>query len=135
MCCPYFIPARRHAADLWPHRRRLPLGEGFTGCCSAPGHEGETPADSELKDCNLGYAPCFRLPPERACDAIRFSIARDAGPKMEILYVCEVDHLPGECGTIEFSRDTGIWTNPHGEARIQSKAECFLKACLNRRKG
>ena len=39
------------------------------------------PTDEELKlFCNLGYASnCSRLPQERACDAVRFGIARDTG--------------------------------------------------------
>lgn len=132
MCCPYFMPTGSHEAALWPHRQRLPLGDGFNGCCSAPGHEGEVPTDTELKDCNLGYAACFRLPSERVADAIRFCVACDAGQEIEILYVSELSYLPRESGRLRFSRETRTWLSSHRDDRIQRKAECVLRAYLDR---
>ncbi len=35
MACPYFIPAEVHEREFWPHRERLPLGDGFAGRCAA----------------------------------------------------------------------------------------------------
>lgn len=132
MCCFYFIPGKPRPAE-WPHPRRLPLGDGFAGCCSAPAHEGEQPSDEELRQCNLGYARCRRLPPGRAADAVRFAIGRDAGGELEIAYVCELNYLPGSHGKLLFSRAASAWVSPHGDARIQHQAECFLETYLHRR--
>ncbi len=78
MACPYFMPTSRHEEELWAHRQRLSLGDGFAGCCTAPGRNGCAASDAELKDlCNLGYASaCEHLPAERLADAVRFVIAR-----------------------------------------------------------
>jgi len=132
MCCFYFIPRKRQPAG-WTHPQRLPLGDGFEGCCSAPGHDGELPSDQELKQCNLGYARCPRLPLERAADAVRFAVGRDTGEELEIAYVCESNHLPGDHGKLIFSRAASAWLAPHGEMRIQCKAECFAQPYLERR--
>src|SRR6185369_15982418 len=71
LACPYFVPENRCDAELWPHRARLPLGDGYEGHCSAPGHEGALPTQEELKSaCNLGNACCERLPADRALDAV-----------------------------------------------------------------
>jgi hypothetical protein len=132
MCCPYFIPCQRYRGDLLPWRQRLPLGDCFDGRCSAPGHEGEQPDDEELKQCNLGYARCRRLPAGRTADAIRFCVARDSGATLRILYSTELNHLPGEHGVLEFSRATSTWLNSHQDERFQRRAECFLAAYLSR---
>jgi hypothetical protein len=132
MSCFYFIPGKRRQAE-WVHPQRLPLGDGFEGCCSAPGHEGAQPGDQELKQCNLGYARCPRLPAERAADAVRFGIGRDTGGELEIAYVCELNYLPGSHGTLVFSRPASAWLSAHADARIQRKAECFLDSYLQRR--
>ena len=81
MACPFFMPTSKLEDGGWLHPSRLPLGGGWTGHCSAPGHEGAEPTNQELRElCNLGYAAsCPRLPKERAYDAVRFSIARDCG--------------------------------------------------------
>lgn len=135
MCCPYFVPNQHRAGELWPWRRRLPLGDGFLGCCSAPGHEGEEPDEEALKQCNLGYARCVWLPAVRLADAVRFSVESDSGVAVRILYVMELNHLPGEHGTLEFSRATSSWLTAHPDERLQRKAECFLAAYLSRRQG
>jgi hypothetical protein len=132
MCCFYFIPDKRQPAG-WRHPQRLPLGDGFAGCCSAPGHDGEQPSDEELQQCNLGYARCRRLPPGRAADAVRLGIGRDSGGRLEIAYVCELNYLPASHGTLVFSRAASAWLSAHGDARIQRKAECFLETHLQRR--
>jgi hypothetical protein len=132
MCCPYFIPQERHDADLWPWRRRLPLGDAFRGCCSAPGHQREQPDDEALGQCNLGYALCAWLPAERTADAVRFSVSRDAPEILRILYATELNHAPAESGVLEFSRATSTWLNAHRDERLQRQAECYLAAYLSR---
>jgi len=135
MCCPYFMPSRRHDAELWPWRQRLPLGDGYLGLCSAPGHQGEQPDDEALKQCNLGYARCPWLPADRMADAVRFSIADDAPSRLRILYAIELNHAPGECGVLEFSRATGTWLQHDRDERFLRQADCFVSAYLRRRCG
>jgi hypothetical protein len=133
MPCPFFLPTEKFEAIALPHRARLPLGDGWSGQCTAPGHEGFTPNAQELADlCNLGYAnQCSRLPAERRWDAIRFGVARDAGSSISLTYVCEAGHCPVEHGTLEF--DGSRWTVPHCDTRLQRMAECYLEVYLSRR--
>ncbi len=133
MACPYFQPTQRCATPLWPHPPRLPLGDAWTGRCTAPGHEGAHPTDAELKDgCNLGYARCPRLPRQRSCDAVRFILVRDRDRKLAIQYVCEIAHAPGPHGMLEFDTGLGRWTVSHPDPRLQKLAECYLDSYLRR---
>lgn len=127
----------------WLHASRLPLGCGWSGRCSAPGHEGEIPSNDELRDfCNLGYAEgCGRLPPERPWDAVRFA-ARRVGSEGEngdrarihLRYICERGHCPAEHGVLEFDPIREQWANPHRDDRVQRMAECFLASYLEKKK-
>jgi hypothetical protein len=132
MACPYFLPQERIANPPWPHPSRLPLGDGWTGYCTAPGHEGVRPSDDELREgCNLGYArECPRLPQQRSFDAVRFSLARDRGQVLSVQFVCEIAHSPGEHGMLEFDSATGRWSRSHADARIQRMAECYVDSYL-----
>ena len=134
MACPYFLPRERIANSPWPHPARLPLGDAWTGHCTAPGHEGARPSDRELREgCNLGYArACPRLPRQRSCDAVRFSLARDRDRKLSVQFVCEIAHAPGEHGMLEFDAATGRWSAAHPDARIQKMAECYVDSYLHR---
>jgi len=116
---------------------RLPLGCGWRGCCTVPGHVGETPTDRELQDfCNLGYAEkCPRLPRERSYDSVRFdarSAGNEAKSRVRIRFVCERGHLPAGNGFLEFDLDRRVWTLQHPESTIQRKAECFIESYLKR---
>ena len=134
MACPYFFPLERIENPPWPHPARLPLGDGWTGHCTAPGHEGAQPTEEELQDgCNLGYArACPRLPRQRLCDAIRFSLARDRDHKLTVQFVCEIGHAPAEHGMLEFDAAAGRWSSRHEDARIQKMAECYLHSYRRR---
>ena len=135
MACPFFMPTAKFEDGAWRHRPRLPLGDGWRGHCTAPGHEGVHPSDEELKEfCNLGYARgCQRLPQRRHADAVRFSPGRDAEGKVQLFYVCEVDHGPGEHGTLEYDSVLGRWNSAHPDTRIQKMADCYLDAYLLRK--
>ena len=135
MACPFFMPTSKLEDGGWLHPSRLPLGGGWTGHCSAPGHEGELPTSEELREgCNLGYAVgCPRLPRERACDAVRFSIARDRGAQLLLWFACESGHRPASCGTLEYDLSLGQWISSHSDGRIQKMAECYLQSYLRRR--
>lgn len=135
VACPYFMPTAKFEAIAWPHRARLPLGDGWQGHCTAPGHEGFAPGPDELANfCNLGYArACPHLPAERAWDAVRFSIARDKDERLTVLYVCERDYRPAHHGRLEYDCGLSRWSSSHPDSRIQRMAECYLECYLARR--
>lgn len=135
MSCPYFAPLLKADALSWLHPSRLPLGAGWIGNCSAPGHEGVQPTDDQLRElCNLGYAgTCPRLPQERSCDAVRFSVARENNSQLFLWFVCESAHRPTAHGTLRYDGSAGHWISPHPDQRIQRLAECYVRSYLARR--
>lgn len=147
MACPYFMPVARLENGSWPHPARLPLGGGWCGHCTAPGHEGEFPPQNVLEAfCNLGYASsCGWSPPLRAWDAVRFAVSAPQGPAMRaeprnavaspasvllLGYVCERNHMPVEHGDLEFDLSRAAWLRRHEDARVQKMAECFLESYM-----
>lgn len=135
MACPFFIPDERCEAELWAHRARLPLGDGFCGRCCAR-DDGYRPSHDEVRDlCNIGYAAaCPRLPQERDADAIRF-IARRADGLVSVQYILERGHAPAGSGQLDYELAQAAWRAPHADARVQAKAQCYLKAYLARHPG
>jgi len=135
MACPYFIPTERFEDGPWPHRTRLPLGDGWRGLCTATSGDHLAPSDDELRQfCNLGYAAqCQRLPVQRRFDAVRFSVARDRGQRIEMCYVLEAGHRPGTHGMLQYDSAAGRWAAAHPDPRIQAMASCYLKSYLERR--
>jgi hypothetical protein len=135
VACPFFMPTSKLEDGGWLHPLRLPLGGGWTGRCLAPGHEGAEPTNQQLRElCNLGYAAgCPRLPKERAYDAVRFSIARDLGEQLQVLFVFESKHQPAGHGMLKYNVTHGEWVSPHPEPLIQKMAECYLQSYLLRR--
>lgn len=129
------MPSAKFEAIAWPHRSRLPLGDGWQGHCTAPGHEDFLPGPEELAQfCNLGYArACSHLPGERVWDAVRFSVARDKDGLVTVLYVCERDYRPAAHGTLEYDSAAGSWRAAHPDPRLQRMAECYLECYLLRR--
>jgi len=140
VACPFFMPVERLEGGTWLHAERLPLGGGWSGNCTAPEHEGETPSQEELREfCNLGYAQgCGRLPRERAWDSVRFvartASSHDTRASIQIRYVCERDHRPAEHGTLEFNPVEAQWVETHRDGRVQRMAECFLDSFLEKTK-
>ena len=146
MACPYFMPVARLENGSWPHPARLPLGCGWTGCCTAPGHENAVPSQDVLEAfCNLGYATgCSWAPAERLWDSVRFSVSAPSTGKslkavdsptrlLHLIYVCERDHRPVAHGGLEFDLPSSTWLRCHDDARIQKMAECFLESYLKKR--
>jgi hypothetical protein len=149
MACPFFMPVAKLEDGAWPHPGRLPLGCGWSGHCTAPGHEGEVPPREALEQfCNLGYAAsCGRLPRERVCDAVRFAVSVEKetekrGNGVEVVpnriihveYVCELQHRPKDHGKLEFDGQAMEWVRRHSDSRVQKMAECFLETYLGKRK-
>lgn len=142
MACPFFMPIEKLENGPWLHAQRLPLGCGWSGHCTAPGHEDEIPSPEDLRDfCNLGYADgCGRLPKERAWDSIRFAARIVRGDenaamsgRIQVRYICERRHLPAEHGLLEFDAGKAHCEQPHRDCRVQRMAECFLASYVERR--
>ena len=135
MACPFFMPQHKLENGSWPHPARLPLGAGWSGHCTATGHEGVVPELSVLENsCNLGYASgCLRYPADRRWDSVRFQVTRTGERRILLLYSCERDHRPSEYGTLEYDLALASWMNSHPDSRIQRMAECFLETHLLRK--
>lgn len=134
MACPFFLPEQRLESD-WPFPHRLPLGAGWTGICTAPGHHGARPSEEELKSaCNLGYAKgCGRLPQERHADAVRFALGEDSKGIQHVRFACELGHLPAECGVLLYEKATATWVQKHENPCLQRMAECYLQVQIQKR--
>jgi len=143
VACPFFMPMEKLESGAWLHASRLPLGCGWSGRCTAPGHEGVTPSQEELQEfCNLGYAEgCTRLPRERVWDSVRFAartVLEESGGDVQhihVRYVCERGHCPVEHGVLEFDFLSGRWGKPHRDERVQRMAKCFLQSYVEKRRG
>jgi len=149
MACPYFMPVARLENGGWPHPARLPLGCGWSGQCTAPGHEGQIPTQDILEAfCNLGYASsCTWAPQQRTWDAVRFAVSVPESertrvrtqafdskcPVIHIDFVCERDHRPVEHGRLRFDLSIATWLQRHSDERIQRMAECFLESYLRKK--
>jgi hypothetical protein len=140
------MPVTRLENGSWPHPARLPLGCGWTGHCTAPGHEHAVPSQDVLETfCNLGYASrCGWAPEQRPRDAVRFAIvarpndargkkkAQDASARiLRLRYVYERDNRPAGQGELEFDFSAATWVRRHEDLRIQKMAECFLETYLS----
>jgi hypothetical protein len=137
MSCPYFIPTEILAGSQWPHRARLPLGDGWTGHCCAS-ETNVSPGEDELREfCNLGYSlhyerKCSRCPESRDWDAIRVGVVGEDGALIRLDYVCERDFAPVEHGVLTYDRAASSWTSRHSDARVQLKAEAYLRIWMER---
>ena len=109
MACPFFMPTARSMEGAWIHPDRLPLGSGWEGHCTAPGHEGAMPEPERLhQDCSLGYASnCPRLPDSGPPMQFGFPCRRENEARVLVTFVCERNHLPVEHGNLEFRVQDG----------------------------
>jgi hypothetical protein len=149
LACPYFMPIAKLENGNWPHPARLPLGCGWSGHCTAPGHEDAIPSQDVLQAfCNLGYGnSCGWAPAERRWDAVRFAVvsparssreqdpipSENAARVLRLTVVYEQNNRPAGQGELEFDLSTTTWLRRHEDARIQKMAECFLEAYLKKR--
>ena len=144
MACPFFMPVKKLDGGNWLHPYRLPLGGGWHGHCTAPGHEQQVPPQATLEACcNLGYArDCLWAPRECISDAVRFAVisprqfspsASPHGPVLRLQFVCERDHRPLDHGELAFDLTQSIWLRAHNDPRIQRMAECFVTSYLQKK--
>jgi hypothetical protein len=150
LACPFFMPVAKLESGNWPHPARLPLGCGWSGHCTAPGHQEAIPSQDVLETfCNLGYASsCSWAPADRPWDAVRFAVTAPAKSSrqlrqdspgelpvriLRLTYVLERDNRPSAQGELEFDLTRTVWLHRHEDARIQKMAECFLESYLNKR--
>ena len=128
------MPTRKFEDGAWPHPSRLPLGRGWHGMCTASPTQEIVPTDDQLREsCNLGYAAaCPHLPAERACDAVRFAVARNGDDRILLSYVCEAGHRPVDHGMLEYEFSPAVWIRWHADARIQKMAECYLQSYIEK---
>jgi hypothetical protein len=128
------MPEQRFDSD-WPFPQRLPLAAGWSGTCTAPGHDGVRPSDNELKSgCNLGYAKhCGRLPANRHADAVRFILGEECDGVLHVRFASELAHQPASHGELLYEKASSTWPRKHDDARIQRMAECYVQVQLERR--
>ncbi len=146
MACPYFIPAEPHERELWPHRYRLSLGDGFTGCCGARAPDTRCEDETLRLHCNLGYAnlghanlgsaslghaACARLPAKREFDAIRFTVQSQSSMILRLQFACERDHQPAFCGELRYDRSVKVWLDLP-DPRLLPLAEAAVRAWVQR---
>ncbi len=130
MACPYFMPTERTSIAALPHPERLPLGDTYSGQCTAAD---VTPTSEMLHDCNLGYAMCEHLPRRpRFADAVRFSVRREDQARLAVTYVCEERYAPVAQGVLIFDIASNCWLQRHSDACIQRMAECCVESFLSR---
>ena len=133
MACPYFYPIARHNAELWQYRRRLPLGDGFSGRCTAAGSDVAL-SDEQMGICNMGYASdCPNLPKDRHADAVHFCIAADKDGIIQVSWVSVKDHAAAAHGVLAFDRSSSQWVTNHPHETLQQMADCYLRTYLSRR--
>jgi hypothetical protein len=76
----------------------------------------------------------LRLPQERNCDAVRFSVASDARDCVTLCFVLQSAHRPAEHGLLAYDHARAQWTSTHPNLRIQRMAECYLETYLRQRR-
>jgi hypothetical protein len=73
------------------------------------------------------------MPRNRACDGVRFAVARDEDSRIILHYVSERDYAPVEYGRLEYDCVTKEWPAPLRDPCLQRQAECFVAVHLEKR--
>jgi len=129
MACPFFLPVRRLDPGAWVHAPRLPLGDPYWGECLAdPAAPREPPEAHQRELCNRGYARfrCAHFPEATDSDAVRFSILRDAGGCIELVYIVEKDHAPVEYGQLIYRVEEDRLEGSQISELLAGQARAFL---------
>ncbi len=154
MTCPYFIPSEVHQRELWSHRERLPLGDGFAGSCAAQSPNVRCDDETLRLHCNLGYAGryagcyagcnagphtsphaglpvCVHLPAGGAFDAVRFLVQRESPVLLRVQFACELAHRPAFCGALRYDQSLKTWLE-QPDPRILDLTQAALRAWIAR---
>jgi hypothetical protein len=131
VACPFFIPSEPHERELWPHRYRLSLGDGFAGHCGVHAPESFCDDETVRSRCNLGYAVCVHLPAERTFDAIRFLIQRESSTVLRVQFACERGHLPALSGELRYDQPSKTWLD-RPDSRLLRLADASVCAWMQR---
>jgi hypothetical protein len=133
VACPYFIPVEPHERELWPHRYRLSLGDGFAGRCGACAPEAGCNDETLRLHCNLGYATCAHLPVKREFDAIRFLLQSRNSTILRVQFACERAHQPAFSGELGYDQFSKVWLD-QPDPRLLHLAEAAVRAWIVRHK-
>ena len=136
MCCPYFSPLGQRR-EIGVRCAMLPLGDFWDGTCHArtSANLWQPVEDTALPLCNIGYArgACARFPQGDGPDAVRFVILGDDGSSIRLHYAIERDHYPYAHGALEFSRDTGVFSDAPTNELFAHQAQAYVKSYLRRK--
>jgi hypothetical protein len=131
MACPFFDPATPFSWEEWPNPPRMPLGDPYTGSCTAPGQAetGAAPGARVKTCCNTGYArgACPRFPGGEAPDAVRFGIVKREAGLTTLRYVIERDHHPFDDGILQLQEASAA-----DATVLERQARAFLASYLRR---
>ena len=135
--CPYFYPVQAQSQDT-ARTALLPLGGFWAGVCHAISGQVAPPDEALLRVCcHLGYArgQCARFPTDDAgADAVRFTVSRDNGGSLVLLYVLERNHHPFAHGPMEYSFAAARFVqSPPGEI-VCRQAEAYVESYLRRKR-
>jgi hypothetical protein len=130
MACPWFSPRQPIPEPSTGPAPRTPLGEFWSGICSAPGHHAEAATDA----CNTGYARsrCPRFPADAPDDAVRFHVAHESGDLIRLQYVYERQWWPAEHGVLEYSRAQRRIVALSGSDLLRQQAAAFAASWIRR---
>jgi hypothetical protein len=88
-----------------------------------------------LNLCNMGYSAgkCDSFPAGTP-DSVRFSIASDSGPAIQVCWVQERDHLPAAHGRAEYNRSSGEFIPVLASETLTAQARAYVASYLRRLK-
>jgi hypothetical protein len=132
------MPVARLDSSEWMHAPRMPLGDPYRGHCHVDAAGAVEPTESDQRElCNCGYARnrCARFP-AGAADAVRFSVAEDAGGVVRVIWIVESSHSPQAFGSLDYFVDAAEFA---GDGRVgasilvTAQARAFVESYLRRR--
>ncbi|HWB84925.1 MAG TPA: hypothetical protein VG675_12340 [Bryobacteraceae bacterium] len=136
MACPYFYPVEHGACTNDPKSAMLPLGDEWVGTCHAASAGPCRPDEGmQRARCNFGYARgnCRHFPADDGPDAVRFAVAADEDGLVRIRYVLERNHHPFANGTVEYSRASGVLTDPPAADLLRRQAQAYAESYVQRK--
>lgn len=137
MACPYFAPTEPLTDAPALGRVRPPLGVLHRGVCRASTKAGSAPEGDLLeRGCNFGYARsfCSRFPLSGP-DAVRFSVSRDDGRRVQIVFAIEKGHLPDSHGKLVYDREAADWEEIESHTLLHEQAWAYVKVYLSSTSG